>query len=127
MSPATLRGHKRVLIDTSIWIYHFEQHPKFAAPAGDVIADLEEGRFRGISSELTLLELVVRPLQLGRQDAADDYELLLSYFPNLELAPVGRDPARCRRAACALPLAHARCDRPCHGPAVGSDGGGYQR
>ncbi len=91
MSLAPLRGHKRVLIDTSIWIYHFELHPQFAAPAGGVIADLEEGRFRGICSELTLLELVVRPLQLGRQDAADDYELLLSYFPNLELAPVSRE------------------------------------
>lgn len=30
------------------------------------------------------------PLQLGRQDAADDYETLLSYFPNLELAPISR-------------------------------------
>jgi len=32
----------------------------------------------------------VRPLQLGRQDAADDYETLLSYFPNLQLEPVSR-------------------------------------
>jgi predicted nucleic acid-binding protein len=29
-------------------------------------------------------------LQLGRQDAADDYETLLSYFPNLELVPISR-------------------------------------
>jgi predicted nucleic acid-binding protein len=35
-----------------------------------------------------LLELTVKPLQLGRQDVADDYELLLGYFPNLELHPV---------------------------------------
>ena len=82
--------HKRVLIDTSIWIYHFEQHPIFAAPAAGVIEQLEDGRFRGIASELTLLELIVRPLQLGRQDAADDYETLLSYFPNLQLEPVTR-------------------------------------
>jgi predicted nucleic acid-binding protein len=32
----------------------------------------------------------VRPLQLGRQDAADDYETLLSYFPNLQLEPITR-------------------------------------
>src|SRR5271168_554655 len=82
--------HKRVLIDTSIWIYHFEQHPIFAALAAGVIEQLEDGRFRGIASELTLLELIVRPLQLGRQDAADDYETLLSYFPNLQLEPVTR-------------------------------------
>jgi predicted nucleic acid-binding protein len=74
--------HKRILIDTSVWIYHFEQHPELAEPAGKVIESLEEGEFRGVASELTLLELTVRPLQLGRQDVADDYEVLLGYFPN---------------------------------------------
>ncbi len=83
--------HKRVLIDTAVWIYHLEQHPEFATPAGRVIESLEAGRYRGIASELTLMELTVRPLQLGRQDVADDYELLLGYFPNLELEPVSRD------------------------------------
>src|ERR1700685_643336 len=86
-----LGKHKRVLIDTSVWIYHFEQHPIFAPPATSVIEKLEDGKFRGIASELMLLELTVRPLQLGRQDAADDYETLLSYFPNLELLPISRE------------------------------------
>jgi predicted nucleic acid-binding protein len=80
-----------VLIDTSVWIYHFEQNPKLAAPAGRVIESLEAGKFRGIASALTLLELTVRPLQLGRQDVADDYEILLGYFPNLELQPISRE------------------------------------
>jgi predicted nucleic acid-binding protein len=83
--------HKRVLIDTSVWIYHFEQHIEFGAAAGHVIESLEDGRFRGVASELTLLELTVRPLQLGRQDVADDYEVLLGYFPNLELVPISRE------------------------------------
>lgn len=83
--------HKRVLIDTGIWIYHFEQNPDFAAPAGKVIEALEAGKFHGVGSELTLLELTVRPLQLGRQDVADDYEVLLSYFPNFELQPISRE------------------------------------
>jgi predicted nucleic acid-binding protein len=83
--------HKRVLIDTSVWIYHFEQHPQFGPPAGKVIESLEAGKFRGVASELSLLELTVRPLQLGRQDVADDYEVLLDYFPNLELEPMSRE------------------------------------
>lgn len=83
--------HKWVLIDTRVWIYHFEQHPVFAAAAGRVVESLEADKFRGIASELTLLELTVRPLQLGRQDVADDYEVLLGYFPNLELQPVSRE------------------------------------
>jgi predicted nucleic acid-binding protein len=91
VSARFLGSHKRVLIDTSIWIYHFEQHPQLAPAAGRIIENLEEGKFRGIASELTLLELTVRPLQLGRQDVADDYEVLMGYFPNLELEPIGRD------------------------------------
>jgi predicted nucleic acid-binding protein len=84
-------SHKRVLIDTSVWIYHFEQNPKLASPAGRIIESLEAGKFRGVASELTLLELTVRPLQLGRQDVADDYEVLLGYFPNLELQSISRE------------------------------------
>lgn len=91
MSARLPGGHKRVLIDTSVWIYHLENHPEFGPPAGRVIESLEEGRFRGIASELTLLELTVRPLQLGRQDVADHYEVLLDYFPNLEIVPISRE------------------------------------
>ena len=91
MVSARVSGrHKRVLIDTSVWIYHFEQHAQLGTAAGQVIQQLEDGKFRGIASELTLLELTVRPLELGRQDAADDYETLLSYFPNLDLEPISR-------------------------------------
>jgi uncharacterized protein len=79
-----------VLIDTSVWIYHLEQNPQFAALAGQVIECMQEGKFRGVSSELTSLELTVRPLQFGRQDVADDYELLLAYFPYFELEPISR-------------------------------------
>lgn len=91
MSALLPGKHKRVLIDTSVWIYHFEQHPTLAATAGRVLDDLEAGKFSGIASELTLLELIVKPLQFGRQDVADDYELLLDHFPNLELRPIGRE------------------------------------
>lgn len=88
-SPIAAR-HRHILIDTSVWIYHFEQNSTFGEAADYVIEQLEAGKFRGIASELTLLELIVKPLQLGRQDAADDYETLLSYFPNLELKPISR-------------------------------------
>ena len=90
VSPAALSRHRKVFIDSSVWRYHFEQHPEFSPAAGRLIEALEEGRFRAVVSELTLLELTVRPLQLGRQDVADEYELLLSHFPNVDLAPVTR-------------------------------------
>ena len=88
---AALRGRKRVLLDTSLWIYHFGAHPRFGAAAGRILGDLEAGRFTAIASELTLLELTVLPLRQGRQDIADEYELLLTHFPNFELLPLSRD------------------------------------
>lgn len=83
--------HQLVLLDTCVWIYHFERNATFGKAADYVIEQLEAGRFQAVGSELTLLELIVKPLQLGRQDAADDYETLLSYFPNLTLEPISRE------------------------------------
>ena len=43
-----------------------------------------------MASELVLLELLVAPLKKGVQDTADEIELALLHFPNLQLAPVTR-------------------------------------
>jgi predicted nucleic acid-binding protein len=84
-------GHRRVLIDTNVWLYHLEGNPEFGDAASEVISAMERGVFQGIVSELTLMELQVKPLRLDRQDIADEYELLLDHFPNLVFAPVLRD------------------------------------
>lgn len=84
-------GHRRVLIDTSIWICHLEQHREWAGAAGAVLAAVEAGKWTGVASELVLLELTVKPLQLQRQDVADEYELRLTHFPHLDLLPVTRE------------------------------------
>jgi predicted nucleic acid-binding protein len=46
-------GHRRVLIDTNIWLYHFEGNRQFEKAASAMISDLELGVFEGIVSELT--------------------------------------------------------------------------
>ena len=91
MSARFPGAHKRILIDTCIWIYHLEQHPAFAAPAGRILEKLRQGAFQGFSSELILLELTVKPLQLARQDVADEYEVLIDDFPNFDLVPISRE------------------------------------
>lgn len=84
-------AHQRVLIDTSIWIYHLEADARFGPAASNIIRAMENGEFKGVSSELTLMELLVQPLKQGREEIADAYELFFSNFPNLELAPLRRD------------------------------------
>lgn len=96
VAPPTVRhrgylGHQRVLIDTNVWLYHLEGNAEFGAAASELIAAVERGVIDGIASELTLLELQVRPLRLERQDIADQYEILLDHFPHLMLAPIVRD------------------------------------
>lgn len=88
---ANFKGHHRVLIDTNIWLYHLEGNAEFGAAASELISAVEQGVIEGVVSELTLLELQVRPLRLRRQDIADHYEILLDHFPHLVLAPIIRD------------------------------------
>lgn len=85
-----LKKHRIIALDTCLWIYHFERHPELSIPAERILTAVAKGRCRAIASELILLELLAGPLKLGRQDVADEYEILLTNFPNLTLAPITR-------------------------------------
>lgn len=43
---------------------------------------------------LTLMEIAVKPLRLGRPDVAEEYEALLVSFPNLFIADLDRATMR---------------------------------
>lgn len=94
---AFLRRHACVGLDTSPFIYHIEGVARYATVVGIVFDELVRGTFAGVTSVLTLMELTVKPLQLGFADVADEYEMVLSTFPNLTIA--GFDSATARRAA----------------------------
>lgn len=86
-----LKQHRLIALDTCLWIYHFERHPEFSKPVEKILSALARGQFEAIASELVLLEITAGPLKLGRQDIADEYETLLTHFPNLTLVPISRD------------------------------------
>lgn len=91
-----LSHHRLIGLDTSIFIYHFERESRLGTFATAVIRDLTSGVFHGATSTVTLMELIVQPLQTGRTALADRYEGLLQGFPNLSIVPV--DYAVARRA-----------------------------
>jgi predicted nucleic acid-binding protein len=43
---------------------------------------------------LTLMEIAVKPLQLGRPEVADEYDVLLATYPHLTVADIDRPIAR---------------------------------
>jgi predicted nucleic acid-binding protein len=89
-----LTGHTRLALDTAVWIYHLERHPRYLPATQELLSGVESGRWTACTSVITLMELTVRPWQLRQPDIAHQYEQLLAGFPNLVLADVTRQVAR---------------------------------
>ena len=89
-----LDDHTVIGLDTSIFIYHLEQHPRYFALTQELLSGVEAGRWRAVASTVALMELTVRPWQLERPDVARAYEDALAHFPHLALIDVTRDVAR---------------------------------
>ena len=86
--------HSVIGLDTSVFIYHLEAHPDYQPLTQELLAGVETGQWKAITSTVTVMELTVRPWQLDRPAVAREYEALLAHFPNLVLADVTRDVAR---------------------------------
>ena len=89
-----LTNHTCIGLDTCVLIYHIERHPVYFPITQPLLAAVEDGYLAAVASILTLMEITVRPWQLQRSDVVQDYEEILTHFPNLTLVDVTRDIAR---------------------------------
>ncbi len=89
-----LAAHTIIGLDTSVFIYHLEAHPAYLPLTQELLAGVEAGRWTAVTSTVTIMELTVRPWQVGRPAVARAYEVLLVHFPHLTVADVTRDVAR---------------------------------
>lgn len=85
---------KIIGLDTSIFIYLLEDHPRYGPLAKKIFDGMEAGKWEGVTSTISLMEMTVRPWQLGRATAAREYEAILGHFPNLSIVDVDRTVAR---------------------------------
>ena len=81
-------------LDTSIFIYHLEANPIYTPLTKTVFENMEDGKFQGVTSTITLMELTVLPWRTGHENVAREYEALLINFPNLSILDVSRNAAR---------------------------------
>jgi predicted nucleic acid-binding protein len=81
-------------IDTSPFIYHLEGNVSRQKVIEPFFSDLAAGRVNGVTSVVTLLELLVRPIELEAHEAARDFESFLYGYPNLRVVDVDRGVAR---------------------------------
>jgi len=79
-----LRSHRRVALDTCIFIYQWEANPRYSPLTDYIFSTLEQSHFVALTSTITLTELLVHPYR--NQDTVRANELLgmLSTFPHLE-------------------------------------------
>ena len=85
---------KVIGLDTSIFIYFLEDNARYGPLAQITINGIEKGKWQGLTSTITLMEISVRPWQLGQETAAREYEAILVHFPNLSIVDIDRNVAR---------------------------------
>jgi predicted nucleic acid-binding protein len=85
---------KVIGLDTSIFIYFLENNELYGKLAQITINGIEKGKWEGVTSAITLMEITIRPWQLGRESIAREYEAVLVHFPNLSIVDVDRNVAR---------------------------------
>lgn len=88
-----LRGHTLVAIDTPVFIYHFEAHLRYQKITAPIFENIESGSCSAVTSILSRLEILVRPLKEMRDDLANSYRFLLDTFPNLTQISIDREVA----------------------------------
>lgn len=79
-----------VYLDTNVFIYALEGQPPWAAVAQQILTNVQSGALLGVTSELTLAECLVRPLQLGQTGNVAIYETALRTTRSLRVVAVTR-------------------------------------
>lgn len=77
-----LSQHRVVGIDTSVFIFHVEAHPKYLSLTQRVFIQLETV-IHGVTSTITMLELLVQPYRVEDFTRVNQFYALLSTYPNL--------------------------------------------
>jgi predicted nucleic acid-binding protein len=85
---AFLRQHRRIALDTSIFIYQLEANVRYLALTNHIFSWLEQPGSSSITSTITMTEVLVQPYRALDEQRVDEFFGLLSTYPNLEwIAP----------------------------------------
>ena len=83
-----LRRHRRIAVDTSIFIYQLEAHPRYVDLTDPVFAWLEHPQHAAVTSTITMAELLVQPYRNSDERQVDEFYGLLTTYPHLDwIAP----------------------------------------
>ena len=115
-----LLGASSVYLDTAPVVYFIEEDEDFCDLVEPVIEAIDHGTKRGLSSYLTLLEVLVKPLAENRNDLATRYRDLLIQSPHMRLMDVNESIAEdAARALLLFGFANESLERIARNPRAG--------
>ena len=81
---------RAVYLDTNVFVYAVEGFARHRAFIEELFRQIEAGHVDAATSELSLAEALVKPLEIGRQDVADLYAELIQNSSRLTVIPIDR-------------------------------------
>lgn len=83
---AFLRRHRRIALDTSVFIYQIEANPRYVELTDAIFKWVQEPNHAGITSTITMTELLVPAYRDSDESQVNEFYGLLTTYPNLDWA-----------------------------------------
>jgi predicted nucleic acid-binding protein len=87
-------GRGSVGVDTAIFIYFIEEHPRYVPLIEPLFSEADKGRRELVTSALTLLEVLVVPYRAGDHLLAERYAALLTHSRGVRVEEISREHLR---------------------------------
>jgi len=88
LSKTEISRLKRIGFDTSLFIYFIEKNQTYIDVLREIFSELDKGKFKGYGSVITLTEVLIYPLKLGKNDLVDKYLNILQHSRNFEIISI---------------------------------------
>jgi predicted nucleic acid-binding protein len=87
-APGLPAEHERIGLDTNLFIYFLEDHPRYGSWCASIFDLIERGHNAAVTSTITQLELLVQPYRDQKEELAQKIFALVSSYPRIEWVPV---------------------------------------
>ncbi|MGH7231993.1 MAG: type II toxin-antitoxin system VapC family toxin [Nitrospiraceae bacterium] len=92
-APGLPAERERIDLDTNLFIYFLEDHPRYGSWCASLFDLIEQGHNPAVTSTVTLLELLVQPYRDQKEELAQKIFALASSYPKIEWVPVSMNLA----------------------------------
>lgn len=93
MGSLSVAEYPSFYLDTSLYIYFFEDHPVFAQDVQDILSEVIELKKPLFGSELLFSELLTLPYKENQQELVNLYQRLPTIIPSFRAVAVSREIA----------------------------------